>query len=63
MAKTQQLTSVKVDTETFNAFKVDCIRTKFSTQKLLDRSMFLYLTDENFKKQLHNCNNLEFKEK
>ena len=50
----QQLTSVKVDGELFDEFKVLCVRTKFSLQKLTDRCMHLYVTDEEFRKTIHN---------
>lgn len=53
-----KLTSVKVNETLFDDFKVFCVRTKFSLQKLVDRSMYLYLTDENYRKQLHNQTNL-----
>ena len=49
-----QLTSVKVNTGLFDEFKVLCVRTKFSFQKLADRCMHMYVTDEEFRKQLHN---------
>lgn len=49
-----KLTSVKVDSALFDEFKVLCVRTKFSLQKLADRSMHLYLTNEDFRKQIHN---------
>jgi hypothetical protein len=55
----KQLTSVKVDSELFEEFKVFTIRTKFSLQKLVDRSMFLYLKDENFRNHLHNTLNTQ----
>jgi len=48
-----QLTSVKVHRHLFEEFKVECVRTKFSFQKLADRALCLYLTDEEFKKQVH----------
>ena len=53
-----KLTSVKVNEELFEEFKVLCVRTKFSLQKLVDRSIHLYLTNEDYKKQLHNHTNL-----
>jgi hypothetical protein len=53
MAK-QQLTSVKVDEYLFDEFKVLCVRTKFSLQKLTDRCMHKYVIDEEFRKYLHN---------
>ena len=57
--KPMTLTSVKVKTDLFNDFKVECVRRKFSFQKLADRSLFLYLTDENFRKKITNQTNLE----
>jgi len=56
--KNQQLTSVKLDKDLFEEFKVECIKRKFSFQKLSERAVHLYLTDENFRKQIHNHNNL-----
>lgn len=55
MAKSNmQLTSVKIPEELFEQFKIACVRYKFSVQKLTERAMFLYLTDDEFKKQMHN---------
>tara|TARA_B100000780_G_scaffold230507_1_gene170237 strand:+ start:952 stop:1140 length:189 start_codon:yes stop_codon:yes gene_type:complete len=53
------LTSVKVQSNLFDDFKVECVRRKFSFQKLADRSIFLYLTDEDFRKKINNQINLE----
>ena len=53
------LTSVKIQTDLFDEFKVSCVRHKFSFQKLADRAIHLYLTDDNFRKQIHNHNDLE----
>ena len=44
--KELQLTSVKVHRHLFEEFKIECVRTKFSLQKLTDRALYLYLTDE-----------------
>ena len=44
-----QLTSVKVHRELFEEFKIECVKTKFSFQKLSDRAIYLYLTDEEFR--------------
>ena len=60
MAKNEKLTSVKVTETLFEEFKVLCVRTKFSLQKLVDRSMDLYLTDEEYRKNIHNHLNLSF---
>ena len=49
MAK-MQLTSVKVPEDLFEQFKIACVKYKFSVQKLTERSMYLYLTNEDFRK-------------
>ena len=53
------LTSVKVQSNLFEDFKVECVRRKFSFQKLADRSIFLYLADEDFRKKINNQTNIE----
>jgi hypothetical protein len=52
------LTSVKVHEELFDEFKIASIKNKFNLQKLTNRAIHLYLNDEDFRKQLHNYNNL-----
>jgi hypothetical protein len=56
--KEMTLTSVKVQSELFDDFKMSCVKHKFSLQKLVDRTVHLYLTDEEFRKNIHNHNNL-----
>jgi hypothetical protein len=51
--KNQQLTSVKVDKDLFEEFKINSIKLKFSFQKLSERAMFLYNTDPEFRKMIH----------
>ncbi len=58
---TKKLTSVKVEQELFQEFKEECIRYKFSLQKLVDRAIYLYLTEEEFKQRLHNQINIKLK--
>jgi hypothetical protein len=57
--KDMTLTSVKVQSDLFEDFKISCVKYKFSLQKLADRAIHLYITDENFRKMIHNHNNLE----
>jgi hypothetical protein len=57
------LTSVKVPDDLFEEFKVATVRYKFSLQKLVERSMDLYLSSEEFRKQLHNHHTLDFNKK
>jgi hypothetical protein len=54
------LTSVKVSEDQFTEMKIKMISTKFSLQKLVDRSIYLYLNDEDFRKKIHDLNYLEF---
>jgi hypothetical protein len=56
--KDMTLTSVKIQSELFEDFKISCVKYKFSLQKLVDRTIHLYLTDEEFRKSIHNHNNL-----
>ena len=57
-SKDQQLTSVKINKTLFEQFKVECIKRKFSFQKLSERAIHFYLTEEEFRKQVHNHSNL-----
>ena len=52
--KKMVLTSVKVDEDRFNDFKVECIRDRFSLTNLVNRCMDLYLNDEDFKRAILN---------
>ena len=57
--KPMTLTSVKVQIDLFENFKIECVKRKFSFQKLADRTLFLYLTDEDFRRKITNQTNLE----
>jgi hypothetical protein len=59
MAKDLTLTSVKIKSDLFEEFKIECVKRKFSFQKLADRAIYLYLTDEDFRKQINNQTDLE----
>jgi hypothetical protein len=50
----KKLTSVRVEQELFEEFKMECVRYKFSFQKLADRAIFFYLTDDKFREKIHN---------
>ena len=52
-SKDMTLTSVKVKADLFENFKIECVKRKFSFQKLADRSLYLYLTNEDFRKQIN----------
>ena len=59
--ETKKLTSVKVDKSLWEDFKVECVRRKFSFQKLSERAIDLYLSDEEFRRQITNHNTLQSK--
>jgi hypothetical protein len=61
--KKQVLTSVKLDVDLFENFKIECIKRKFSFQKLSERAIHLYLTDEEFRKKIHNHSDLNWETK
>lgn len=60
--KNMTLTSVKVQSELFDQFKISCVRYKFSLQKLADRTIHMYLTDEDFRKKIHSHTDLNINE-
>jgi hypothetical protein len=57
--KEKTLTSVKIQSDLFQDFKIECVKRKFSFQKLADRAIHLYLTDDDFRRTINNHNNLE----
>lgn len=54
----KRLTSVRLDDTLFQEFKFQCIKNKFSFQKLATRCIFLYLTDKDFRTSIHNVNEI-----
>lgn len=59
MSKNQVLTSVKLDVDMFEQFRIAAILSKFSFTKLCERSIHLFLTSPEFKKQILNHNDLK----
>ena len=59
----KRLTTVRLDDELFQEFKYQCIKDKFSFQKLASRSIFLYLTNKAFRTQIHKQTDLKLKTK
>jgi hypothetical protein len=52
MSNVQKLTSVYVNTEDFQEFKVACVRNKFSFTKLVENAIHLFLVDAEFRTRL-----------
>ena len=53
-----KLTSVKILEDLYKRFKSTTVNTKMTLQKLTNRSIDLYLTDENYKNKLEIYDNL-----
>ena len=53
-----KLTSVKILADLYKRFKATTVNTKMTLQKLTNRSIDLYLTDENYKNKLETHDNL-----
>jgi hypothetical protein len=53
MESEKKLTSVKVDKELFEQFRINSLKMKFSFRELSERAMHLYNTDPEFKKMIH----------
>ena len=51
-----KLTSVKVSPILQNEFKHLAISTELSLQKLVNRSLYLYVTEEEFRDRVHDIN-------
>ena len=54
-----KLTSVKILRKLYRNFKINTLDDEFTLQKLVNRSMDLYLLDKNFKGQIKNWKNLK----
>jgi hypothetical protein len=57
----KKLTSVKVEKELLQEFKEQSVKSKFTLQKLVDRSIFLYLTEDRYREYIHNQTNIKLK--
>ena len=53
-----KLTSVKILVNLYEQFKILTVNTKMSLQKLSNRSVHLYLTDDDFKEKIDSHDDL-----
>jgi hypothetical protein len=51
-----KLTTVKVLSDKYAEFKMETLTTEMTLQKLVNRAIHLYLTDDDFKKQVDDTN-------
>ena len=56
--KNTKLTSVKILKELYGQFKIATVNTKMTLQKLTNRSMYLYMNDDNYKDIIETTDNL-----
>ena len=56
--KSTKLTSVKILEDLYNKFKLDTVNTKMTLQKLTNRSVDRFLTDEKFREEIETYDNL-----
>jgi len=54
------LTTVRLQDELFESFKAEAIKNKITMRNLLERAMFLYLTEEEFRKKINNQLNARY---
>lgn len=55
------LTTVRLQDKLFEDFKLEAIKNKITMRNLLERAMFLYMTNEEFKKKINNQLNAHYK--
>ena len=48
-----KLTSVKIISELYSKFKVEAMKKEFTLQKLVNRSIDLYIKDDDFRNKIH----------
>ena len=53
-SKKKVITSVKIPDNLYQDFKIINVRTKMNLQDLVERSIFLYLTEASFRQVVHN---------
>tara|TARA_R100000008_G_C3578835_1_gene167044 strand:+ start:1095 stop:1301 length:207 start_codon:yes stop_codon:yes gene_type:complete len=56
--KNTKLTSVKILEGLYNSFKLATVNTKMTLQKLTNRSIDMYLNDENFREEIETSQKL-----
>ena len=54
MSNDKKLTSVKINSELWDDFKIECIKHKFSFQKLSERAIDLYMSNDEFRRTITN---------
>jgi len=58
MKVSTKLTSIKIIENLYRNFKTDTVNTQMSLQKIVNRSVYLYCNNVNYKTEIDNTNNL-----
>ena len=58
MKVSTKLTSIKIIEDSYKKFKLMTINSKMSLQKLVNRSMHLYVFEDDFMKKINDSDNL-----
>ena len=59
-SKKRIITSVKIPDNLYEDFKIVNVRTKMNLQDLVERSIFLYLTESEYRQTMHNQFNTHY---
>lgn len=54
------LTTVRLQDTLFESFKGEAVRNRITMRNLLERSMYLYMTDESFRRTINNQLNAHY---
>ena len=54
------LTTVRLQDTLFESFKGEAVRNRITMRNLLERAMYLYMTDDEFKKTINNQLNAHY---
>jgi len=54
------ITSVKIPQTLYEDFKVTSVKTKMGLQDIVERAMYMYLTDSSFRKTIHEQYNTHY---
>jgi hypothetical protein len=54
------LTTVRLQDKLFEDFKTEAVRNKITMRNLLERAMYLYMTDDEFKRKINNQLNAHY---
>lgn len=49
----KKMTTVKIDEDLYESFKIQNIQTKFELKELVNRCMYLYMNDPEFRKRIY----------